>query len=45
VVDKDLVLTKAVNVKKRLRRVKKKAKTYLKTFFKDFNRQEIISFV
>jgi uncharacterized protein YutE (UPF0331/DUF86 family) len=44
VVDKDLVLTKAGNVKKHLRRVEKKAKTDLKTFLKDLDRQEIIAF-
>jgi uncharacterized protein YutE (UPF0331/DUF86 family) len=44
VIDKDLVLTKAGNVKKHLRRVEKKAKTDLKTFLKDLDRQEIIAF-
>jgi uncharacterized protein YutE (UPF0331/DUF86 family) len=44
VVDKDLVLTKAGNVKKHLRRVEKKAKTDLKTFLEDLDRQEIIAF-
>lgn len=43
-VDKDLVLTKAGNIKKHLRRVEKKAKTDLKTFLKDLDRQEIIAF-
>ena len=43
-VDKDLVLTKAGNVKKHLRRVEKKAKTDLKTFLEDLDRQEIIAF-
>ena len=43
-VDKDLVLTKAGNVKKHLRRVEKKAKTDIKTFLKDLDRQEIIAF-
>jgi uncharacterized protein YutE (UPF0331/DUF86 family) len=44
VVDKDLVLTKAGNVKKHLIRVEKKAKADLKTFLKDLDRQEIIAF-
>jgi len=44
VVDKDLVLTKAGNVKKHLGRVEKKAKTDLKTFLGDLDRQEIIAF-
>ena len=43
-VDKDLVLTKAGNVKKHLIRVEKKAKADLKTFLKDLDRQEIIAF-
>ena len=43
-VDKDLVLTKAGNIKKHLRRVEKKAKTDLKTFLEDLDRQEIIAF-
>ena len=43
-VDKDLVLTKAGNVKKHLNRVEIKAKTDLKTFLKDIDRQEIIAF-
>ena len=43
-VDKDLVLTKAGNVKKHLGRVEKKAKTDLKTFLGDLDRQEIIAF-
>ena len=43
-VDKDLVLIKAGNVKKHLKRVEKKAKTDLKTFLEDLDRQEIIAF-
>ena len=43
-VDKDLVLTKAGNVKKHLGRVEKKAKTDLKTFLGDLDRQDIIAF-
>ena len=43
-VDKDLVLAKAGNVKKHLRRIEKKADTDLKTFLDDLDRQEIISF-
>ena len=43
-VDKDLVLIKAGNVKKHLKRVEKKAKADLKTFLEDLDRQEIIAF-